>query len=94
MKLTAPTGLSVGGAAGVNQNYIENITGKGNFEKFSNYRYVGGIAGENRVGAEIINSSYAGAMTESSGLPRAIATAGSPELMPERFQLARQKISR
>lgn len=61
------TGLSVGGAAGVNQNYIENITGKGNFEKFSNYRYVGGIAGENRVGAEIINSSYAGAMTESSG---------------------------
>ena len=61
------TGLSVGGAAGVNQNYIADITGKENFENFSNYRYLGGIAGENRAGAEIINSSYAGEMTESSG---------------------------
>ena len=61
------TGLSVGGAAGVNQNYIADITGREHFENFSNYRYLGGIAGENRAGATIIDSSYAGMMTESSG---------------------------
>lgn len=61
------TGLSVGGAAGVNQSSIIKITGQQNFENFSNYRYLGGIAGENTAGAVITDCSYAGKMTESSG---------------------------
>ncbi|XCP86775.1 type II secretion system protein [Roseburia hominis] len=60
-------GLSVGGAAGVNQARIESITAKENFENFSNYRYLGGIAGENTAKAVVTGSSYAGKMTENGG---------------------------
>lgn len=57
--------LSVGGAAGVNEKEIINITAWEPFESFKNYRYLGGVAGENVAGAKISGSSYAGTMTEA-----------------------------
>ncbi len=59
------SGLSVGGAAGVNEKEIINITAKESFSSFKNYRYLGGVAGENVAGAKISGSSYAGAMREA-----------------------------
>ncbi len=72
INVSGVTGLSVGGAAGVNENRIEGITAEESFKGFSNYRYLGGIAGENRKEAVITGSSYGGRMKESAG-----AAAGS-----------------
>jgi len=61
------SGLSVGGAAGVNQGKIRGITASEAFTDFSGYRYLGGVAGKNLEGAGITDSSYAGSMTERAG---------------------------
>lgn len=61
------SGLSVGGAAGVNQKQIRSITASESFTNFSGYHYLGGVAGQNLEGAGITDSSYAGSMTERTG---------------------------
>ncbi len=51
--------LSVGGIAGVNEAVIRASEAEGlKFEKFSGYRYLGGIAGENREQAAVEDCSF------------------------------------
>lgn len=72
--------LTVGGVAGINETQatIENISVKADFTGFGNYRYLGGIAGENRGGQTpdgqtvargvIANCTYTGKITETTGM--------------------------
>lgn len=51
--------LTVGGIAGVNEQTIADVKAQGiSFYDFRNYRYVGGIAGENREEAAISGCTY------------------------------------
>lgn len=72
-ELSGSGSLTVGGAVGVNENTVNKITAKGlNFEGFTNYRYLGGITGQNGLKtdgdataqAQVTASSYSGTITE------------------------------
>ena len=72
-ELSGSGSLTVGGAVGVNENKVNHITANGlNFEGFTNYRYLGGITGQNgpetdgdaTAQAQVTASSYSGTITE------------------------------
>lgn len=70
-ELSGSGSLTVGGAVGVNENKVNHITAKGlNFEGFTNYRYLGGITGQNGLEtdgdatAQVTASSYSGTIKE------------------------------
>lgn len=72
-ELSGSGSLTVGGAVGVNENKVNHITAKGlNFEDFTNYRYLGGITGQNgpetdgdaTAQAQVTASSYSGTIKE------------------------------
>lgn len=51
--------LTVGGIAGVNEQTIADVKAQGiSFQNFRNYRYVGGIAGENKKDAVVSGCIY------------------------------------
>ena len=71
---TSTSRLTVGGAVGQNDGTISQVeTQDIAFEDFTNYQYLGGIAGTNGVentgenGAQIINCTFSGTITEKSG---------------------------
>lgn len=67
--------LTVGGAAGQNDGTIQRITTDGiAFEDFTNYQYLGGIAGTNGLNdvsgtakAQITDCTFSGTITEAGG---------------------------
>ena len=72
-ELSGSGSLTVGGAMGVNENNVNHITANGlNFEGFTNYRYLGGITGQNgpetdgdaTAQAQVTASSYSGTIKE------------------------------
>ncbi len=72
-ELSGSGSLTVGGAVGVNENNVNTITANGlNFKGFTNYRYLGGITGQNGLEtdgdataqAQVTDSSYSGTITE------------------------------
>ena len=72
-ELSGSGSLTVGGAVGVNENNVNHITANGlNFEGFTNYRYLGGITGQNgpetdgdaTAQAQVTASSYSGTIKE------------------------------
>ena len=65
--------LTVGGAAGQNDGTIQRITTDGiAFENFTNYQYLGGIAGTNGLDtnstAQITDCTFSGTIKESRGV--------------------------
>ncbi len=58
--------LTVGGVAGKNEGWINSATVSLTINNFSNYRYLGGIAGENKAGT-IGNCTFTGRIVEKSG---------------------------
>lgn len=63
---SSASALTVGGAAGINEQLIQYVTAEGSFIGFGGYRCLGGIAGENRQSADIADCSYSGKMTEKT----------------------------
>ncbi len=80
--------LTVGGAAGINElpenvgrdsgnGLVSKVAASENFERFSGYRYLGGVAGENRNGAVVSECSYGGRGDSSSSMSDVSSLAGS-----------------
>lgn len=71
---TSGGSLTVGGAVGQNDGTVQNVETTGiAFEKFTNYKYLGGIAGTNGLnatgenGAKISGCTFSGTITETRG---------------------------
>ena len=67
--------LTVGGIAGQNAGIIgqeketsADIQVSVDFENFDNYKYLGGVAGQNERGATVQNSTYTGTIAEKTGM--------------------------
>lgn len=58
--------LTVGGVAGKNEGWITDAAVSLSIENFSNYRYLGGIAGENKA-ETIANCTFTGRIIEKNG---------------------------
>ena len=77
-ELSGSGSLTVGGAVGVNEKTVSKLTSDGlSFTDFTNYRYLGGIVGQNGLetqdtnakesSATVTESSFSGTITEKQG---------------------------